>query len=150
MFAYISDFFANNPRIANAVKWLAELQKFIVTGAVITYCGKPVYDKNGQLQTGFKAALKRGGKISLAVVTCGGTLVYDLIMDPPVTNDTVIRQVDVAVDMKHNEIRGELIKALGSANELAAKLEELLTVAIATKVNEAKEQLHAPEVKTPA
>ena len=144
MFTKIAEWFLSNPRIKAAALFIVELEKFVMTGAVITYAGKPVFDKYGNVQTGFAAALKRAGKIGLAIGTLGGTLVYDLVMDPSVTNATVIAQVDVAVDLKHNDIRGELVKALGSANESAAKLEALLDKAIASRVFDDKEQLRVP------
>jgi len=144
MFTKIAEWFLSNPRIKASALFIVELEKFVVTGAVITYAGKPVFDKDSCVQTGFPAALKRAGKIGLAIGTLGGTLVYDLIMDPPVTNATVIAQVDVAVDLKHGDIRGELVKALSSANESAAKLEELLNQAIASRVFDVKGRVRAP------
>lgn len=149
MFAFITEFFANNPRIAKIAETLLEIEKFVITGATVTYCGKPVYDKNGQLQTGFKAALKRSGKISLAVATLGGTLVYDLIMDPQVTQQSVTAAVETGFVAQHEGLAIETKKALDTFNQLAAEMQQVVEAA---KIAVAKpvDQLHAPEVKTSA
>ncbi len=148
MFAFITTFFANNPRIASIGKAILEIEKFVLAGAIVTYSGKPVYDKNGQLQTGFKAALKRGGKISLAVVTLGGTLVYDLIMDPQITQQSVTSAIETGFVAQHEGLAVETKKALDTFNKLAAEMQQVVEAA---KVATAKpvDQLHAPE-KTPA
>ena len=150
MFTKIAEFFANNPRIKSVALFIAELEKFVATGTVITYMGKPCYDKDGNLNSTLVTYAKRGGKIALACATLGGTLVYDIITDPPVTVSQVNDIVDTTVNMKHDEIRQELIRALSSANESAAKLNEMLvklTEATPTATTVvASEQLRAPEL----
>jgi len=157
MFERIVTFFANNPRIKAVALFIAELEKFIATGAVITYMGKPCFDKDGNPNSTLMTYVKRGGKIALACGTLGGTLIYDIITDPTVSVSQVTDIVDVTVNLKHDEIRQELIRALSSANESAAKLNEMLVkltdaTPAATKVVETveehveapAEQLHAP------
>lgn len=141
MFAFITDFFANNPRLAKIGAVILEIEKFVIAGATVTYCGKPVYDKNGQLQTGFKAALKRSGKISLAVVTLGGTLVYDLIMDPQVTQQSVTAAVETGFVAQHEGLAIETRKALDTFRELNAEVRTLIDTLVPDP--KAAEQLHS-------
>ena len=152
MFAFITTFFANNPRIATIGKVILEIEKFVLAGAIVTYSGKPVYDKNGQLQTGFKAALRRSGKISLAVVTLGGTLVYDLIMDPQITQQSVTSAVETGFVAQHEGLAIETKKALDTFNKLTAiagEMQEVIASAKAVLEEKPVDQLHAPE-KMPA
>lgn len=122
----IREFLANNPKVAAIATAILEIEKFVATGAVVTYAGKPIYNKQGELETGFKAALARGGKIALAIGTLGGTLVYDLVMDPTVTQTTVNHAVETGFVQQHEDLVNETKKALAVFNELSAQMQEVV------------------------
>jgi len=114
---------ARKPAVKNTAIAIGVIEASVATNALVFYKGKI-------------------GKTAKAVGTLGFTLFRDAINEAKISEDALRAQVDVAVNLKHDEIREELKKALASANESAAKLSEMVSKMSPPTPEHAPEQLH--------
>lgn len=126
MFTYITNLFTRFPKTGSVVLFWIKGVAVSVPASAAWFMRRKYLGKNGNPNSALINLLKGLGYTIIGAATLNGYTVLDIAQNTA-NKETIAQTVSDAFDAKHDAVRRELERALGTFNERTAHLEDLVS-----------------------